>query len=141
QALRPREWSFPRDHGRHDGFKIEWWYFTGNLHDSTGHRFGYQLTFFRSAFVANAIDRPSPWGMSDIYFAHAAVSDIDGRQFVFKDRLERGRASLAAASDQTLDVLLLDWLAKLQDSHIQLHTSEKGMGIDLTCTEGRGPIL
>ena len=51
RAVHPREWSFPRDHGRHDGFKIEWWYFTGNLRDASGHLFGYQLTFFRTAFA------------------------------------------------------------------------------------------
>src|SRR5690242_9158775 len=51
-VLQPRTWSFPRDHGRHDGFKTEWWYFTGNLREkSTGRRFGYQLTFFRSSLV------------------------------------------------------------------------------------------
>jgi predicted secreted hydrolase len=141
EALGPRQWSFPRDHGRHDGFKIEWWYFTGNLHDSAGHRFGYQLTFFRSTFVAKTIERDSPWAMKDLYFAHAAISDIDDKTFVFKDRLERGRPGLAAASDQTLDVTLLDWYTKLQDNQIKLHADEKDFAIDLTCSDGRGPIL
>ena len=31
----------------HEEFKTEWWYFTGNLADANGRRFGYQLTFFR----------------------------------------------------------------------------------------------
>src|ERR1700761_8856378 len=48
QALAPRDWSFPRDQGRHDGFRIEWWYFTGNLAGDAGRRLGYQLTFFRT---------------------------------------------------------------------------------------------
>jgi predicted secreted hydrolase len=141
EALGPRQWSFPRDHGRHDGFKIEWWYFTGNLRDSAGRRFGYQLTFFRSAFAAKASDRESPWAMKDVYFAHAAISDIDGKTFVFKDRLERGRPGLASASDQTLDVTLLDWCAKSQDNQIQLRADDKDLTIDLTCSDGRGPIL
>src|SRR5437762_5562885 len=103
QAVGPREWSFPRDHGRHDGFKTEWWYFTGNLREkTTGRKFGYQLTFFRSAFVVPGATRPSAWGMTDIYFAHAAISDIDGKQFLYTDRLTRGREGLASASDQTL---------------------------------------
>ncbi|HUR54702.1 MAG TPA: lipocalin-like domain-containing protein, partial [Gemmataceae bacterium] len=51
-VLQPRTWSFPRDHGRHDGFKTEWWYFTGHLRDSSGRRFGYQFTIFRSALTA-----------------------------------------------------------------------------------------
>src|SRR3954451_25176514 len=92
QAMEGREWSFPKDHGRHDGFKTEWWYFTGNLREkSTGRRFGYQLTFFRTAFTANATTRPSPWGMTDLYLAHAAISDIDGDNFMYGDRMSRAR--------------------------------------------------
>jgi predicted secreted hydrolase len=141
QALAPRDWNFPRDHGRHDGFKLEWWYFTGNMHDSTGRRFGYQLTFFRSAFAPDKPARTSPWGMNDLYFAHAAVTDIDGKQFVFKDRLERARDGLASSSDQTMDVSLLDWSAKMEDGKIRLVAPEKEFAIDLTTTDGRGPVL
>ncbi|MGE5790079.1 MAG: lipocalin-like domain-containing protein, partial [Syntrophaceae bacterium] len=47
QAIGQRTWSFPRDHGAHPEFRTEWWYFTGNLRDEAGNRYGYQLTFFR----------------------------------------------------------------------------------------------
>src|SRR5206468_1972506 len=68
QVLGPRTWSFPRDHGRHDGFKTEWWYFTGNLREkATGRTFGYQLTFFRSSTVPRAATRPSAWAANDLY--------------------------------------------------------------------------
>ena len=87
QAIGPRDWAFPRDHGRHDGFKTEWWYFTGNLRDPSGRRLGYQLTFFRTAYAPAATSRPSAWGMNDLYFAHAAISDMGGRSFTFKDCL------------------------------------------------------
>jgi predicted secreted hydrolase len=39
--------SFPKDHASHPDFKIEWWYYTGNVDAQDGRRFGYQLTFFR----------------------------------------------------------------------------------------------
>jgi predicted secreted hydrolase len=141
RAIAPRDWSFPRDHGRHVGFKLEWWYFTGNLHDSSGRKFGYQLTFFRSAFSPGTTPRNSPWGMSDVYFAHAAISDIAGKHFCFKDRLERARPGLAFSSDQTMDVSLLNWSAKLNDGMIKLRSTEKDFAIDLQCSDGRGPIL
>lgn len=141
QALAPRDWSFPLDHGRHDGFKTEWWYFTGNLHDAQAHEFGYQLTFFRTAFAATAAPRPSPWAMRDLYFAHAAVSDITSSVFFYKDRLERGRSGLAWASDKTLNVMLLNWSAELSEKTIRLVAHEKDFSIDLSCTDGRGPIL
>ena len=38
---------FPADHGPHDEYRTEWWYFTGNINDGEEHHFGYQLTFFR----------------------------------------------------------------------------------------------
>ncbi len=33
-ADRVIDFSFPEDHGTHEGFRNEWWYFTGNLYDS-----------------------------------------------------------------------------------------------------------
>ncbi len=141
RAISPRNWTFPRDHGRHDGFKLEWWYFTGNLRDASGRRFGYQLTFFRSAFSARQTTRPSAWGMNDVYFAHFALSDLAANHFLFKDRLERGRPGLSFASDQNMDVSLLDWSAKMQANTIELKATEKDFAIDLQCADGRGPVL
>lgn len=141
QALHPRDWSFPADHGRHDGYKTEWWYFTGNLRDADGREFGYQLTFFRTALAPHATTRPSPWALTDLYFAHAAISDLSAQKFVFKDRLERGRPGLAWASDKSLDVMLLDWSAQMKGDQIALRASEPGLKIELTCGPGRGPIL
>ena len=36
--------SFPRDHGAHPDFRVEWWYVTGWLN----HEMGFQITFFRA---------------------------------------------------------------------------------------------
>ncbi len=142
RATAPRAWSFPRDHGRHDGFKIEWWYFTGNCVDAAGHRFGYELTFFRSGLDPRQPTRPSPWATSDLYFAHAAVTDVDGGHFAAKDRLERGRPGLAWASDRAMGCYLLNWSVKQgDDATIKLAASDPALGIDLSLTGGRGPFL
>ena len=126
QAIAPREWSFPTDHGRHDAFKTEWWYFTGNLREkSTGRRFGYQLTFFRTAFTANPTTRPSAWAMTDLYLAHAAVSDIDGNNFLYTDRMSRGRDGLTGSAANTLDVYLKNWSAKLDRDVIKLISNDE----------------
>ena len=41
-------WSFPRDHWAREGYKTEWWYFTGHLRtvEKPLRRFGYQFAFF-----------------------------------------------------------------------------------------------
>ena len=31
-----RDWQFPRDHGRHPDFRLEWWYYTGLLRADDG---------------------------------------------------------------------------------------------------------
>ena len=143
QVTGPREWSFPRDHGRHDGYKTEWWYFTGNLREKeTGRRFGYQLTFFRTAMSPTPTTRPSPWGITDLYFSHAAISDIGDQKFLFKDRIHRHRAGLAESSDRTMDVTLLDSYAKLDEKGaIHLSAKEEAFAMELTCAPGCGPIL
>ncbi|MDP9173777.1 MAG: carotenoid 1,2-hydratase [Planctomycetota bacterium] len=141
QATTPRAWFFPRDHARHDGFKTEWWYYTGNLVDDSGRKFGYQLTFFRTALTPESQTRPSAWQFHDLYFAHAAVSDLQPQRFYVDDCLSRQHAGLAESSDQFLDVRLLDWTAKMTGSTTALHATANNFAIDLTCTQGRGPIL
>ena len=74
--MAPREFSFPRDHGAHEGFQTEWWYFTGNL-QSDDAQFGYQLTFFR--FLLSPETPAVATGSQAIFMAHFALTDLDGQ--------------------------------------------------------------
>src|SRR4029078_55097 len=47
QALPGYRYQFPRDHFEHTDFRTEWWYYTGNVHARDGHRYGFELVFFR----------------------------------------------------------------------------------------------
>ncbi|MEO7318812.1 MAG: lipocalin-like domain-containing protein, partial [Chthoniobacteraceae bacterium] len=69
-----RQFVFPRDHGSHPEFKIEWWYLTGHLHADNGRRFGLQATFFRRA------DGTASKG--NIYRAHMALLDVKTGRFI-----------------------------------------------------------
>lgn len=136
----PRDWSFPRDHGRHDGFRIEWWYFTGNLTDDAGRRFGFELTFFRSQLSPEAPARQSAWATNDLYFAHAAVADVATKEFFYHDITSRGREGLAGAADDTLDVKIKDWSAVLADNRTALHAATADFSFDLSC-EMEAPVF
>src|SRR5262250_2439186 len=96
-ALPGYRYKFPRDHFNHADFQTEWWYYTGNLQTAEGRRFGFELTFFRQA-----VDRParkaSVWQLDDVWLAHLALSDIDGRRFHHTERLNRTGPALAGAS-------------------------------------------
>lgn len=101
-----RSFEFPRDHGSHPEFKIEWWYLTGHLFAEDGaRRFGYQATFFRQA---------SPDGTRQIYLAHMALSDVTGGQFLHQARLNRSGWDARAATD-TLDLRNGPWTLTMTD--------------------------
>ena len=55
-ALPGYQFEFPRDHGSHDEYRTEWWYYTGHLQTERGRRYGFELTFFRVGVAA----RPRP---------------------------------------------------------------------------------
>ncbi|MEO0436926.1 MAG: lipocalin-like domain-containing protein [Pseudomonadota bacterium] len=67
---------FPRDHGAHEDYRIEWWYLTANLEDPNGEPYGAQWTLFRVARKPSKESKQeeNPWQNSQIYMAHFAIS-------------------------------------------------------------------
>ncbi len=99
-ALPGYHYEFPRDHFSHPDYQSEWWYYTGNLRAADGHRFGFELTFFRQALQLTkeeAASSDDTWRPDQIYIAHLALSDIDGQKFYHTERLNRAGPGLAGA--------------------------------------------
>lgn len=88
--------AFPADYGAHERARNEWWYYTGNLRDPHGRRFGFELIVFRYG-VQHPIARGSAWDINDLYLAHFAVSDVSGHTFLFADRTGRSALGFAGA--------------------------------------------
>ena len=84
---------FPRDHGAHPDFRIEWWYLTANLTDTEGRRYGIQWTLFRSALAPGEAEG---WQSPQIWMGHAAVTSA--RQHFTAERLARGGIGQAGVS-------------------------------------------
>jgi len=83
QAVEPRTWNFPRDHGAHPAYRTEWWYFTGNLSDDSDRQFGYQLTFFRFGVRGEGEIGGNPWQVRDLYMAHFTVTEVEEKIFLW----------------------------------------------------------
>src|SRR5262245_32455849 len=64
-ALPGYHYSFPHDYFNHPDFATEWWYYTGNLQAADGHRFGFELTFFRQAVTRNSTEQTA-WDLGDV---------------------------------------------------------------------------
>lgn len=140
QADSPRTWIFPRDHGAHPEYRTEWWYFTGNLRDDKGARYGYQLTFFRQGLRLRASDPENAWSIKDLFLAHFAVTDVSARRFHWDERVSRKGPGLAGASLDGLEVWLLNWSARMdgQVIHLEAQSGEVGLDLDL---KPRKPVV
>jgi len=98
EALPGYRFQFPRDHFSHPEFRTEWWYYTGNLRGAGGHRYGFELVFFREGQRRGPSNNASAWRIDDLYLAHLALTDIDGGSFHYYQRLNRAGPGLAGAS-------------------------------------------
>ncbi len=141
RADAPRTWRFPRDNGAHDAYKTEWWYFTGNLSDDEGARYGFELTFFREGVSLKPQDPANPWSLRDIYFAHFAITDVGGKRFVMDERASRTGPGLAGARVDRLRVWLLDWRAREEGGRLFLEAGGNGARLGLDLEALRAPVV
>ena len=133
-------YAFPRDHASHPEYKIEWWYYTGNVKAADGRRFGYQVTFFRVG-VDPAPTNPSKWAVRDLFMTHLAISDPSGRRYRYGEKLSRGGPGFAGAATDRYRVWNDDWTATLDGARHVLKASSPQASIDLTLNEGKGPAI
>ncbi len=78
-VLPGRTLAFPADHGPHPDYRIEWWYVTANLVDSTGVAYGAQWTLFRQAMRPGV--QLEGWANHQIWMGHAAVTRADTHRY------------------------------------------------------------
>ncbi len=136
---------FPRDHGSHEPFQTEWWYFTGHLHGENGRRFGYELTFFRRGIDSPHVwNNPSTWAMRHVYLAHFALTDEHADQFRVAEKISRTGIRKAGAQANVLDVWIDQWSAKaVSPDHRQFHLQAKAeeFSIDLVVESEKPPVM
>ncbi|WP_443147821.1 lipocalin-like domain-containing protein [Nitrospira sp.] len=138
-------YAFPQDHGSHEQFQTEWWYFTGHLSTTNGRRFGYELTFFRRGIDSpDAWSNPSAWAMRHLYFAHFALTDEANEQFWFAEKLSRAGINKAGAEADRLHVWIDRWLLEaVASNHRQFHlqAQAEGFSIDLTLESSKSHVI
>ena len=99
--------QFPRDHGAHPGYAIEWWYWVGHLQAVDGSKeFGFQSTVFRLEGDAETIKtkiNEAPFGTQQLFITHVALSDLSTGQHIHAERVFR-EGWQAQFSTETLDL-------------------------------------
>jgi predicted secreted hydrolase len=135
RAIAPRRFVFPDDHGSHPDFRTEWWYLTGNVTAASGRRFGYQFTLFRNALAAEDPSRESEWSTRQIFMAHLAITDVEGRNFHSFERFARGALGLAGVELRPFRAWLEDWQLTSRSSsppfRLQARAGDIAVDLDL----------
>lgn len=99
--------TFPRDHGPHPDFRIEWWYLTANLQAEDGTEYGVQWTLFRSALAPGEAEG---WESPQIWMGHTGLT-TEVQHFA-AERLARGGIGQAGVTLSPFEAWVDDWAMK-----------------------------
>ncbi|MGK2856471.1 MAG: lipocalin-like domain-containing protein [Thermoanaerobaculia bacterium] len=137
--------EFPRDHGAHDEFRTEWWYFTGHLRSGSGRRYGFEVTFFRVGAGETPVtpgEGATTWDLRNISLAHFAVTDVESREFRYYEKLNRSTQFLADARPGLLHVFNEGWSVTTgADGSWRLVAREGTDAIDVTLRAQKAPAI
>lgn len=98
------QFDFPRDHGAHPDYRIEWWYLTANLRGADGRDYGVQWTLFRSALRPGEAEG---WDSPQVWMGHAAITTPDTH--LYAERLARGGIGQAGVTPAPFAAWIDDW--------------------------------
>jgi Predicted secreted hydrolase len=145
QAVSGYQFQFPDDHGSHDTFRTEWWYYTGHLTTKDKREFGYELTFFRQALENSDVNNnPSRWAIRQLYLAHAALSEHDGHRFRYGEKISRAGIGKAGSDTGRLHVWIDRWSAEALTSDGDQHHLRAAAGdfsFDLLLAPDKAPVV
>lgn len=133
------QYQFPRDHFSHPDYQTEWWYYTGNLRAKDGHRYGFELTFFREGNTRGT--QTSQWALNDIYMAHLALSDISGHHYYATERLNRAGPGIAGADAATRTVWNGNWQTVIAPDAHHLRGVGENFSLDLSAIPQKNPAI
>ncbi|HMD39306.1 MAG TPA: lipocalin-like domain-containing protein [Candidatus Acidoferrum sp.] len=139
-AIPGYRFEFPRDYFDHPDFQTEWWYYTGNLKSSSGHRYGFELTFFRQALSRDPAQAET-WDVKDLYLTHLALSDLDGQHFYHTERINRAGPGIAGVSASSGRVWNGNWQIQWQGSEQKLDAIERQFQLSLTLHPQKPPVI
>ena len=139
-ALPGYHYEFPRDYFNHPEFQTEWWYYTGNLTASDGHRFGFELTFFREG-VGRDPQTQGTWDIRDLYLAHLALSDLDGNAFYHRERTNRAGPGIAGIDESRKLIWNGNWKVTWKGTDQELEAMDEQFSLSLNLHSEKPPVI
>lgn len=130
------DFQFPKDHGAHPAYRIEWWYLTANLQSADGTAYGLQWTLFRSAM---APEEGQGWNSPQLWLAHAAVTTPTAH-FV-AERRARGGIGQAGVIADPFEAWIDEWHMTGADmQQMRLVAAGEDFAYDMQL-DAQGPLI
>lgn len=121
---------------------------TGNVTDSNGRPWGWQITFFRQGLIPprEAESLSSAFLVRDVKFAHAAVSDLNGQRHFHHQTFARGAFGEAGFGDPSEGdprlVWVEDWqLDRIGDHQLRVRASGPDFSFELELVAEKPPVF
>jgi predicted secreted hydrolase len=100
---------------------------------AAGERFGFELVFFREG-ARHESENKSAWAVQNLYLAHAALTDANGKRFWYEERLNRGGPGVAGASFDQQRVWNGNWSSKWDGENQTLNAVTEHFRLHLQLT-------
>jgi len=146
-ALPGYKYNFPSEHRSHPNFKIEWWYFSGNVKDESGNKYSFMLTFFRRGLrleKTSEVNR-SRWALNNLYFSHFSFYSAKKNKHYFSEKISRGALGQAGASTEKFKVWIDDWKAEIADRNqpnkILIFAKKDKLYLDFELEPQKNPVI
>lgn len=130
------QFQFPKDHGPHPEYRIEWWYITANLIDAAGTDYGLQWTLFRTALAPEA---GSGWSAPQLWMGHAAVTTPN--EHYVTERLARGGVGQAGVFAEPFSAWIDEWAFEGDIDDAALRAFGPDFGYDMALTTARPLVM
>ena len=131
--------TFPKDHGPHKNFRIEWWYLTSNLKSESIENLGIQWTLFKSNLTPISSKKPNQ--LNGFWMAHSAIT-TDTLHY-FEERFAREESDQAGVKLDPFRAWMDNWSITGDDQlkTIQLETSGVDFAFSLKFSTKIKPVL
>ena len=131
--------TFPKDHGPHKNFAIEWWYLTANLKSDTLDDLGIQWTLFKSTLSPKPSKKSSQ--LSGFWMGHSAITTKNSHYF--EERFARKESAQAGVTLNPFKAWIDNWTLTGDDKMrtILLESSTTQFSVSLKFSTKFSPIL
>lgn len=118
--------DFLKDQGEHKSKITEWWYYNGHMNSEDGHKYGFELCFFRGSPI--------------VYFVHVAVTDENNQKFSY---IRKFHSPLKVKTDKNRGNLTYGNQTARQtgEFNFDIHGETGKYKFDLSLELEKGPML